>query len=111
MSFTNAPIDLALSVVEKKLDEMDVSDHTPLPKEALVSLLRLCLLSTTFYCNGIVYQQIFGTAMGSLVSVVVANIVMELIEGLVLSMSLVPTVFWKRYVDDTAVIADQVDEC
>ena len=74
---TNIPIDLALSVVEKRLDDVDVSDHTPLPKEALVSLLRLCLLSTTFYYNGTVYQQIFGTAMGSPVSVVIANIIIR----------------------------------
>ena len=105
--FTNAPMELALSVVKKRLDEVDVSDHTPLLKEALVSLLRL---STTFYYNGTVYQQIFGTAMGS---VVVANIVMEYyIEDLALSTSPVLTVFWKRYVDDIllAVPADQVDE-
>ena len=93
--FTNVPIDLALSVVEKRLDDVDVSDRTPLPKEALVSLLRLCLSSTTFYYNGTVYQQIFGTAMGSPVSVVVANIVMEHIEDLALSTSLVPTIFWQ----------------
>ena len=76
-----------------------------------MSLLRLCLSSTTFYYNGTVYQQIFCTAMGSPVSVVVANIVMEHIEDLALSTSPVPIIFWKRYVDDvlTAVPADQVD--
>ena len=42
--FTNVPIELALSVVEKRLDEMDVSDHTPLSKEVLVSLLRLSVV-------------------------------------------------------------------
>ena len=88
-----------------------MSDHTHLPKEVLVSLLRLCLLSTTFYCNETVYQQIFGTAMGSPVSVIVANIVMEHIEDLALSTSSVHTIFWHRYVDDVlmAVPADQVD--
>ena len=71
-----------------------------------MSLLRLCLSSTTFYYNGTVYQQIFGTAIGS---PVVANIV---IEDLALSTSPVPTIFWKRYVDDvlSVVPADQVDE-
>ena len=59
--FTNIPIDLALSVVEKRLDEVDVSDCTPLSKEVLVSLLRLCLSSTTFYYNGTVYQQIWNS--------------------------------------------------
>ena len=76
-----------------------------------MSLLRLCLSSTTFYYNGTVYQQIFGTAMGSPVSVAVANIVMEHSEDLALSTSPVPTVFWKRYVGDVlmTVPADQVD--
>ena len=46
--FTNVPIDLALSVVEKRWDDVDVSDRTPLPKEVLVPLLWLCLSSTTF---------------------------------------------------------------
>ena len=71
------------------------------------------------YCNAYIsgytvlseYQQIFGTAVGSPVSVVVANIVMEHIEDLALSTSPIPTIFWKGYVDDVlmAVPADQVD--
>ena len=89
-----------------------MSDHTPLSKEALVSLLRLCLSSTTFYYNETLYQQIFGTAMGSPVSVIVVNIVMEHIEVTPLNMSPVLMLFWKRYVDDVlmAIPADQVDE-
>ena len=49
--------------------------------------------------------------MGSLVSVVVADLVMEHIEDLALSTSPVPTIFWKRYVDDVllGVPADHVD--
>ena len=90
----------AISVVEKRLDEVDVSDHTPMTKEVLVSLLKLCLSLTTFRYNGTIYQQVFGTAMGSLVAVVVANLVMEHIEDRALETSPVPTVFWKRYVND-----------
>ena len=50
--------------------------------------------------------------MGSPVSVVAANVVMEHIKDLALRSSPVPTVFWKRYVDDvlSAVPANQVDE-
>ena len=50
--------------------------------------------------------------MGSPVSVVVVNIVMEHIEDIALKMSPVPTIFWKRYVDDvlTAIPADRVYE-
>ena len=48
------------------------------------------------------YQQTFGTAMGSPVSVTVANLVMEEIEEVALSSYPgTPPRFWKRYVDDT----------
>ena len=42
--------------------------------------------------------------MGSPVSPVVANLCMEVIEDLALSISTVPPKIWKRYVDDSFVI-------
>ena len=47
------------------------------------------------------YRQSFGTAMGSPVSVTVANLVMEEIEESALATFDPPPRFWKRYVDDT----------
>ena len=47
------------------------------------------------------YQQVYGTTMGSPVSVVVANLVMEDIEERALSTFHPPSHFWKCYIDDT----------
>ena len=55
---------------------------------------------TNFKYNNNHYQQIFGTAMGSPVSAVMANLVMEDLEKRALSTSLSQPCFWKRYVDD-----------
>ena len=88
-------IEVAISMVEWRSGEVDVSDHTPPTNEALVSLLRLCLSLTTFYYNGTTYQQVFGKVMGSSVSAVVANIVMDHIDDHALETSPVPMVFWK----------------
>ena len=50
-----------------------------------MDLLNLCLTSTYFQYNGKHYKQLHGTAMGSPVSVVVAEIVMQNIEEQVLA--------------------------
>ena len=47
------------------------------------------------------FQQVFGTAMGSPVSVTVANLVMEDIEQRALTSCTVRLPFWKLFVDDT----------
>ena len=49
-------------------------------RENIMDLLNLCLTSTYFQYNGKHYKQLHGTAMGSPVSVVVAEIVMQNIE-------------------------------
>ena len=46
----------------------------------ILDLLNLCLISTYFQYNGKHYKQLHGTAMGSPVSVVVTEIVMQNIE-------------------------------
>ena len=70
------------------------------PVEDNVDLLDFCLSTTNFKYNNTHYQQIFGTAMGSPVSAVMANLAMENLEQRALSTSLVQPRFWKRYVDD-----------
>ena len=51
-----------------------------------------------------VFQQVHGTAMGSPVSVVVANLVMKEIECRALSSFHTPPHFWWRYVDDKCTV-------
>ena len=71
-----------------------------MPVEDISHLLSFCLKTTQFTYNGAYYQQVFGTAMGSPVSAVIANMVMEDVEQRALATSPVKPFFWKRYVDD-----------
>ena len=88
-----------------------LSDRTSLTVEDICSLLKLCLEATYLSFRGRIYQQVHGTAMGSPVSVVVANLVMEDIEQKALSTFHTPPRFWRQYVDDTCTIlpGDLVD--
>ena len=70
----------------------------------IMTALNLCLDCTYLYFRGKFYRQIFGVAMGSPVSVIIANLVMENVEKEAMITFLNPTKFWRRYVDDTFVI-------
>ena len=110
--FTKVPTGLAISVARKKLESDDsFSDRTALSVDNVIRLLSFCLDATYLSFRGKFYQQIYGTAMGSPVSVTVANMVMEHVEEEALSTFAVKPKFWKRYVDDTftALPEDVVD--
>ena len=55
-------------------------DRTSWSLEEVTTLLRFCLNATFLAYSGIFYKQTFGTAMGSPVSVMVADLVMEDVE-------------------------------
>ena len=84
-------------------------DRSLLSPASITVLLEFVLRSTYFLYEGAFYEQTDGAAMGSPVSAVISNLYMEAFEEeALLSCPPVccPTV-WKRYVDDTFVIAPQ----
>ena len=85
---------------ERLREDASLGQRTSLPVEDIIHLLSFCLKTTQFTYNGTYYQQVFGTAMGSPVSAVIANMVMEDVEQRALATSPVKPFFWKRYVDD-----------
>ena len=100
--FTSVPIDLTLKVVRDRLEHDEtLHERTYLDSENIISLLALYLNATYLQFQNVIYQQVHGTAMGSPVSVTIANLVMEDIEQRALSTFRTPLRFWKRYVDDT----------
>ena len=108
--FTSIPLQLALQCTETAIQQSTVK--LPLPTEDIMDLLNLCLTSTYFQYNGKHYKQLHGTAMGSLVSVVVAEIVMQHVEERALATCRQTIPLWLRYVDDTftAVHKDEIDD-
>ena len=83
--FTKIPTNLAFQVARQRLQEdSSLPERTSLTPSEIVSLLELCL-NATFAFRNTYYQQIHGTAMGSPVSIVAADLVMEDVESRALS--------------------------
>ena len=104
--FTKIPVDLAVSVAHSRLmDDPTLEDQTLLSPDEISSLLSFCLNATYFTFRGTFFEQVSGTAMGSLISVVKTNLVMKDVEQKALSSLRSRLPLWKRYVDDMSFVA------
>ena len=73
--FTSIPVDQAIKVVEERLKkDTNLRKRCELSIGQLIQLVSFCLNSTYFTYNGTFYKQKHGTAMGSSVSPVIANL-------------------------------------
>ena len=102
--FTKIPVHIAKSVIFDYLKcDSELKIRCKLNINEIMNALDLCLDNTlcfrkTFYC------QIFGIAMSSPISVIVANLVMESMENKMLKDFASPSRIWLRYIDDTFVV-------
>ena len=101
--FTNTPIDDTLHVIRERLEEdSTLKLRTKLQVGDITELLQYVVTTTCFSFRGTIYQQKFGTAMGSPVSLVIANLFMEWLEQQAIATAPVTCQprLWKRYVDE-----------
>ena len=83
--FTSIPTDLAMSTAKIGLEQdKSLEERTGLTVDNILKLLSLCQNAVFVTLMGQYYQQVHGTAMGSPVSVVVADMVMETVEQIAL---------------------------
>ena len=105
--FTSFPIDPALNII-KDLLEKDVTlhDRTVLAVQNIIELLGFCLHNTYFSFQDKFYEQVEGTAVGSLVIPIMANLYMESFEREAFHSASTPR-YWFWFGDDTFFIQQQ----
>ena len=105
--FTKIPVHIAKSVRLKCDSELKF--RCKLNVNEIMNALDLCLNNTYLCFRKKFYRQIFGVAMGSPISVIVANLVMESIENKMLKDFASPPRIWLRYIDDTFVVLKKTE--
>nr|VZI20831.1 unnamed protein product [Spirometra erinaceieuropaei] len=91
-SFTSIPPNVDREVLRKTLDEAYDETQNALKIEHLIMLFEFCQQTFTF--AGETYEQIKGTPMGSLVSGLVAELVLQELEKIAFLQH--EPVFWRR---------------
>ncbi|XP_011862988.1 PREDICTED: uncharacterized protein LOC105559345, partial [Vollenhovia emeryi] len=96
--FTNIPKELALKSIESRWDSIET--NTKFNLQQFLYAIDLILSSTSFVFESQFYEQIFGTPMGSPLSPILADMVLDDLETHCLKSidSELPAFF--RYVDD-----------
>jgi len=74
---TNVPIELAMESIEKRWSL--ISSRTLIPLKEIKDAVEFVLNSTFFIFNNICYTQIYDT-MGSLLSPIIADLVLQDLE-------------------------------
>jgi len=102
--FTNTPISEALEIIRNQLEnDKRLKDRTNLETDDTMELLECVVTTTYFTFQGVIYQQRFGTAMGSPVFPIIANLFTEWLEQGAIATAPVNCrpKLWKSFVDDT----------
>lgn len=108
--YTNVPVDEIYTCIEERYSEL--ARYTTIPWESFKQALEIVLKNAFFQYDGKIYKQIFGLPMGSPLSSVVSDIVMEKLEQLninKLRQRDITLQVYKRYVDDCFVIGKEDD--
>ena len=109
--FTLVSLKTAKTIMAKRVgDDCTLGESTSLAVRQLMEALDICLQSSFFVYNDVIYKQIFGCPLGSPLSpITIANTVMEEIEQTALNTYLNPPSLWLRYVDDVYAIMEKTE--
>ena len=103
--FTSVLIKPAINTIKKLLEEdPELHKRTSFSVKNITSLLEFCLTSTYFIFQGRYFEQKEGAAIGSPISPIVANLYMEEFVNKAINSAPQPSLFWRRFVDDTFTI-------
>lgn len=108
--FTNIPKELVVHDIIMNWN--DIGKATNINLDLFLEIITFCIDNNYFRFRGKYYEQTFGTAMGSPLSPILADLVMEILLRTVTKRLKFPIPVLKKYVDDLilALPFDQIEQ-
>jgi hypothetical protein len=107
--YTNIPVEEAIQSVRRRLME-NIYLLGGLHVEDILDLLKFILTNNVFHFNQRIFVQQRGLAMGSRISPILSTLVLDDLEKqTIFSNSILPPLFYARYVDDTLALVNSID--
>lgn len=101
--FTNIPVQLCTKIIEREWDRL--KSYTDIPMKKFLEMLKFCIEDNNYFSfNGNLHRQVYGTPMGSPLSPILADIVMEDLLDNVLKELDFDVKLLVKYVDDLLVM-------
>ena len=105
--FPSIPQSLAISTLEEILFSANQQIFSSEHAELIIKGVKLCLNSSYFLAQNLIKKQIKGVPMGSSLSPIIAELVMNKIENIAINSFTNYIKIWKRFVDDTFVVLNK----
>ena len=96
--YTNIPTELVSKSIERRWNLME--NKTSIPLHEFIKAIMIIIHSTFFSFDNKIFKQIFGMPMGSPLSPILANIVLQDFEQEIITKNNINSSFYFRYVDD-----------
>ena len=108
--YTNIPLKLLIDGLDKR--SIPISKTSPIPLNEIIDAITFLFDNTYFIFLNVIYKQLHGTPMGSPLSQILADMVLEDLEKSCIKKLNFTPVFFKRYVDDivTCIPAKEIDK-
>lgn len=99
--FTNIPIELALQGIKNRQSVI----KNNIPQEEFLNALKFIFFNTYFVFNNKFYRQVYGAPIGSPLSPILADVVIQDLGSHLLNSFNFKPPFYIKYVDDLALMA------